>query len=304
MNRHSLSGSLGFLHSRQMLLLFLIVLLGYHARALADAASANHMNILFSQTINNSELDREALQRLCYGEGNEPAYTDRADLFAGLACLRLDDKVAAAQHFAALPTGSISYKMGRLVSGDAYLEAGDMTQAIVNWQAAGAAIKLRKLGEQARLAGQLDIAIAASEAGLAVWDEFGSGASVLEKVFLNYNLAWAWASKGALEEAEAAYRRVLALRPNDYRAVVGLGGIYRLKRQFGAAETTLLKATQLAPDRYEAYYHLGLMAIDQQDWHQAKVWFSEALIRAKLPAAQQRIRDGFENAVRHLHSLP
>ncbi len=292
------------LRSWQVCLLLLVLGLIPYSPTLVSIAKANQVSIVFSQNLNRSEQGLAGLERQCYMASDEVPNAERLHLFVGLSCLYLGDIAAAIQHLDVLPANSAAYKMGRLVLGDTFLEAGDLSRAIESWRAAGAAIKLRELGTQARLAGQLDIGIAASEAGLAVWDELGADAGVLERVFLNYNLAWAWISKGALDEAEAAYQRVLVLRPNDYRAVVGLGGIYRLKRQFGAAEITLLKATHLAPDRYDAYYHLGLTASDQQDWHQAKVWLEEALVRTTNSPAQQRIRETLDMVVRHLGALP
>jgi tetratricopeptide (TPR) repeat protein len=70
---------------------------------------------------------------------------------------------------------------------------------------------------------------------------------------------------GKLEEAEAAYKEVLANDPSVVEAHYNLGSIYLGRKDLAAAETEFRKAIELRPESADAYAALSRVYEDQGD---------------------------------------
>ncbi len=65
-----------------------------------------------------------------------------------------------------------------------------------------------------------------------------------------------------LDDAEAAFRRCLALRPDSAEALTNLARVHRRRREWPEAEAACRRAIELAPDFRDAWYALSLVLID------------------------------------------
>src|SRR5579859_4259426 len=74
---------------------------------------------------------------------------------------------------------------------------------------------------------------------------------------------------GRLNDAEALYRKVLAIRPEHGGALHGLGLLAAQTGDLHRAEATLARAAMLEPDRAEWIYHLALVALGLKKPHEA-----------------------------------
>ncbi len=100
-------------------------------------------------------------------------------------------------------------------------------------------------------------------------------------------------------EAETAYRQALARASDHTRARLNLGNLLRKEQRFDEAESLLLEVLANDPRptiRYESYYYLGYLHLDQRDYLRAYGSFTTAI------EAEQRA-EGFyalANACHHL----
>ena len=65
------------------------------------------------------------------------------------------------------------------------------------------------------------------------------------------------ARSGDLAEAEAGFKRVLTLAPENAAALVDLAGVYTKQQRHSAAVTALERAVQLNPADHSIYYLLS-----------------------------------------------
>jgi tetratricopeptide (TPR) repeat protein len=134
------------------------------------------------------------------------------------------------------------------------------------------------LGETAP-ATLLNLAIAEHQAGDA-----GTGLRLmqtLERSFSEWDepplrLAEAFRATGEVQEAEAAYRRVLKINPRCEPALLGLGGLLLMRGDGAAARDLLLRCCGLAPERADAWDTLGIALQSLGDLAQANSAFAKA----------------------------
>ena len=70
-------------------------------------------------------------------------------------------------------------------------------------------------------------------------------------------LAYGYESAGRLKEAEEAYKKSVALRPDYWDGYNTLGSFYRPQRRFGEAVAAFQRAIELTPDNTESYNKLA-----------------------------------------------
>src|SRR5262249_6342544 len=89
-------------------------------------------------------------------------------------------------------------------------------------------------------------------------------------------LAEALRAAGEVQEAEAAYRRVLKINPRCEPALLGLGGLLLMRSDGAAARDLLLRCCGLAPERADAWDTLGIALQSLGDAAQANCAFAKA----------------------------
>lgn len=77
--------------------------------------------------------------------------------------------------------------------------------------------------------------------------------------------AHSYEQAGRLTDAEAAYQKAIALRPDYWGGYNSLGLFYHRQARYTEAAAQLIRATQLTPDNAWAYSNLGSVYIDQND---------------------------------------
>lgn len=98
-----------------------------------------------------------------------------------------------------------------------------------------------------------------------------------------------------LDEAEAAYNRVLDINAHRESALLGLSGLLLMRGAAASARDLLLRCCGLAPDRAEAWDLLGLALLAGNDRTLAESAFAEALRLApnNLQYALHRVDTAF-----------
>src|SRR5262249_49240433 len=82
--------------------------------------------------------------------------------------------------------------------------------------------------------------------------------------------------QGKLDEAVAAYRKSIQLRPDHAGAYYNLGNVLVAQKKLDEAEDLFRKATQVKPDFVEAYNNLGAALRDQKKLAEAVAAFRKA----------------------------
>ena len=98
---------------------------------------------------------------------------------------------------------------------------------------------------------------------------------------------------GRLDEAESCFRSALTHTPNSTPLLICLGYVLKEQGQLAEARTALHRAAHTTgqhPDIYEAYYLLGQISEQQEDWDDALRQFTAALERK--PDFVQACTDG------------
>ncbi len=90
-------------------------------------------------------------------------------------------------------------------------------------------------------------------------------------------LAGAYVSRGKHREAEAAYRKLIKLEPNNYDFYLNLGWILLTQEKFEQAEQAQLKAIDIDPDADAAYNAAGFLYLNQSNYAQAERMFKKAI---------------------------
>lgn len=79
-----------------------------------------------------------------------------------------------------------------------------------------------------------------------------------------------------LEQAEAAYRRALAQRPTDEKALCNLGALYVKKRQYPEAVAQFRQALAAHPRSALAHYNLAILFAETKIYREAKAEWAAA----------------------------
>jgi predicted CXXCH cytochrome family protein len=98
------------------------------------------------------------------------------------------------------------------------------------------------------------------------------------------NLGAFYAERGELREAEAAYRKALALVPQAAQPVIGLADIYRRRGDIPAGEALLLECLKRHPRSAELELALGLAYVGQGNQEQALLSLRAAAAHAPSDA--------------------
>jgi tetratricopeptide (TPR) repeat protein len=88
-----------------------------------------------------------------------------------------------------------------------------------------------------------------------------AAAKAVDEITPAFNAAADLARQGKLEEAEAAYKALLAKSPNIPEVYLNLGYLYRQKKDWAAAEAAYQKALEQRPNYSDA--NAGLLAVYQ-----------------------------------------
>lgn len=92
-----------------------------------------------------------------------------------------------------------------------------------------------------------------------------------------YYLGHLYTTRGAHEEAAAAFEQALALEPNDVPTLISLGEVHLEQGRPAAAEPLFIQALALRPDSVWARVGLGRAAVMRQDYLPAVEHLEEAL---------------------------
>jgi tetratricopeptide (TPR) repeat protein len=82
---------------------------------------------------------------------------------------------------------------------------------------------------------------------------------------------------GRLGEAEASYRKAIALKPDYVEAIYNLGVTLQEQGRFDEAEASNRKAIALKPDYVEAIYNLGVTLQEQGRFDEAEANYKQAI---------------------------
>ncbi|HEY3283414.1 MAG TPA: tetratricopeptide repeat protein [Armatimonadota bacterium] len=86
---------------------------------------------------------------------------------------------------------------------------------------------------------------------------------------LRYNLGTAYRQQGRLQEAIAAFREALILKPDLADACSDLGATYGQMALWTEALQVLQEAVRLDPESVEPRIHLAMVHLERGDWSQA-----------------------------------
>ena len=92
-----------------------------------------------------------------------------------------------------------------------------------------------------------------------------------------YYLGHLYTTRGAYEEATAAFEQALALQPDDVPTLISLGEVHLEQGRPAASEPLFAQALALQPDSVWARVGLGRAAVTRQDYLQAVEHLEEAL---------------------------
>ena len=109
-------------------------------------------------------------------------------------------------------------------------------------------------------------------------EEWGSS----DKEVMNKIVMWNHVKKAHAATAERIMKIYLQARPDDASAHYGLGRVYELGMHFDQAKTEFLRSTELQPVQTEAWYELGVIALRQNDYTGAMLYFQKVLARNGL----------------------
>jgi tetratricopeptide (TPR) repeat protein len=93
----------------------------------------------------------------------------------------------------------------------------------------------------------------------------------------HYNVGNALSAQRKYGEAEAAYGKAIALKPDYAEAYCNLGAALNDPQRHGEAEAALRKAIDLKPDVANAYNNLGVTLFDQGRHGEAEAAFRRAI---------------------------
>ena len=104
------------------------------------------------------------------------------------------------------------------------------------------------------------------------------------------NLGLALYSQGRLEEAGAAFRKALKIRPDTYDAVMNLGIVLSDQGNFDEASAWLFRAHELRPDSADALQNIGMNLGCQGKWNEAIAYYDAALrLKPEFPEVHRNL---------------
>jgi eukaryotic-like serine/threonine-protein kinase len=103
-------------------------------------------------------------------------------------------------------------------------------------------------------------------------------------------LAMAYEKLNQLEKAEAAYKQIIALRPNYWRGYNLLGGFYFRNADYARAEGNFRLATEKDPRNFRSYSDLGAALLFQNKDQEASAAFERSI--AIRPTADAYVNAG------------
>jgi len=86
---------------------------------------------------------------------------------------------------------------------------------------------------------------------------------------LTFNLASAFDSVGFLPDAISAYKRVLAVEPDNHSVLCNLSNTYRKNKQFDQAIECIERAIRLQPQQAFYPYNMAIIYMDSERWSEA-----------------------------------
>ena len=114
---------------------------------------------------------------------------------------------------------------------------------------------------------------------LSLWEDAARQAPQMLKPHLR--LGDALAGQGRLAEAEAAYLKALALRPQHPGARNNLGSLYMKQGRLPQAEAQFAALLQSSPDNIPARLNLGAVLMAQEQWQEAAEQYRQALAQGE-----------------------
>jgi protein O-GlcNAc transferase len=106
--------------------------------------------------------------------------------------------------------------------------------------------------------------------------------------YAHFHLAYAFSALGKQPEAIAAYRKVLALRPELYEAHLNLGILLIEAGEAAAAAEHLHSAVEKKPEEYRPNYYLAEALLQNRDLEAAEKHY-EAALKARPGSAEARL---------------
>jgi tetratricopeptide (TPR) repeat protein len=136
---------------------------------------------------------------------------------------------------------------------------------------------------------QLDAALAAYETAFEA-NNFGSAWERADCHYRRGEILW-W-QRADLDESIAECKRAIAIYPKHVSAYILFGlGIYERDKDATAAEEEIIKALELAPQNKWAYYYLGEIYRQEEQWGKATASYRQALeIAPDFEIARQRLQ--------------
>jgi tetratricopeptide (TPR) repeat protein len=89
-----------------------------------------------------------------------------------------------------------------------------------------------------------------------------------------------WLAQKHWDEAEKVYYQALDENPKDWSIWLGLGWVYlQGKKELDHSLTYFQKAIEIAPERGDGYYAIGIISFKEDNFLEASSWFSKAIER-------------------------
>jgi Flp pilus assembly protein TadD len=108
---------------------------------------------------------------------------------------------------------------------------------------------------------------------------------------------------GKYGDAEASYRRALALDSNHYDAMWRLGLLYGhpgVSLSPGEARQLFRRAQEMAPKKWEAYYYQGFVDAQLGELDLARSLYQQAL--ARIPGTESQMQRAVEESLKRLEA--
>jgi len=105
-----------------------------------------------------------------------------------------------------------------------------------------------------------------------------------------YNLGLAYERRDQFEKARERYEEAIKVKPDFGAAFLAIGNSFMAQKNFTDAITPLTKAVELLPQSYEAAYNLGACYSNSGNYAEAESAFKKAIaINPKEPVVHQQL---------------